>query len=372
MILKNSDYASLVKKIQEENRRIVVYGAGMIGKTIIPYLVKEYELFDRLDCFIDLDSRKKGQMVVIDGRRYRINTPEYLETIDKSTILLITNSKFMPVIQFLDGVANLDFVEGYIIPIMQIYELKQAKTIRIQRQTIEPLIPKKIHYCWFGRKEKPRFLQECIESWHKLCPGYEIICWNEDNYNVNKHRFTKEAYEKKRYGFVSDVARLDILYENGGIYFDTDVTLLKNLDELLYQPGFVGVEKWGNINTGGGCGFVAGHPVLKEMIEYRERFGFINEDGSCNVETNGVYETVPFLDGGMKTNNSLQVIKNVTVYPAYIFHPYDYMSCEMQKKETTISVHHFCGGWMEEEDKKNRKNTQEQYCKILKRLNESS
>jgi hypothetical protein len=208
----------------------------------------------------------------------------------------------------------------------------------------------------------------CIDSWKKYCPDYEIIEWNEDNYDISRHSYTKEAYGKERYGFVTDVARLDILYENGGIYLDTDVTLEKSMDDLLYQKGFIGTEKWGNINSGGGCGFVKHHPMLKKIIDYRELFHFVLEDGSLNVETCGMYETKLFLEAGFKPNNKLQNICDVTVYPSYINHPYDYMSCDTHKKESTISVHHFYGGWMDEEEQINRKRTQELYNEIKNRM----
>jgi hypothetical protein len=368
MMLKNADYDSLAKKIKEENKKIIVYGAGMIGQIIIPYLMQEYELSDKLDCFIDADKRKKGSKVNVCGKEYIITTPDYLDVIDENNILLITNSKFFPILNFLDGIEQLNNIEGYVIPMMQIYELKKADSIVFEHKSDEAVIPKKIHYCWFGRGEMPDFLKKCIDSWRLYCPDYEIIEWNEDNYDVNRHNYTREAYAHKKYGFVTDLARLDILYENGGLYFDTDVSLEKNIDDLLYQEAFVGVEKWGNVNTGGGCGFVAGHPMLKEMIDYRDKFHFELEDGSLNIDTNGMYETRPFLERGFKPCNALQEIGGVTVYPAYVNHPYDYMSCETIKKESTISTHHFYGGWMEEDDRKNRENTQNKYADVLRRI----
>ncbi len=368
MILKNSDYASVARDVKEHSKKIIIYGAGMIGQIVVPYLIKEYDLYDNIECFVDMDQRKKGQKVVVGERWYEITTPDYLESIDWNHIILITNSKCFPVIKFLDEMKNLDEIEGYIVPLMQIYELERSKSIAIEEACDRQLIPQKIHYCWFGGKELPAFLKSCILSWQKHCPSYELLEWNESNYDVNRHAFTKEAYENGKYGFVTDVARLDILYEHGGIYLDTDVTLVKNLDKLLYQPAFVGTEKWGNINTGGGCGFIAGHPTLEKMIEYRKKFHFLLEDGSFNIETNGMYETRPFLEMGFKPDNTLQEIGGVTVYPSYINHPYDYMSCEMHQKETTVSVHHFFGGWMEEEDRLNRKKTQNEYEAIVKRV----
>ena len=368
MILKNSDYSSLANDIKENAKRVIIYGAGMIGQIIVPYLVKTYDLYDYVDCFIDADKRKKGQKIHIDSRGYEIKTPDYLETYRENQIILITHSKFLPILKILDNNHFLDEAEGYIVPMMQIHEIDAAEPIHIERLSREALIPKKIHYCWFGGKDLPEFLQKCIQSWRQVCPDYEIIEWNEKNYDVSRHRFTREAYEKKKYGFVTDMARLDILYENGGIYLDTDVTLLQSLDECLYQSGFIGVEKWGNVNSGGGCGFIKNHPMVKKILDYRDQFTFILEDGSLNIETNGMYETRPFIEAGFKPKNTMQIIEGVSVYPSYVTHPYDYMSCEMNKKESTLSVHHFWGGWMEEDDRLNRMNTQEEYRKIVNRI----
>ena len=369
MILKNGDYKQLADRIKTGGNKVIVYGAGMIGQIIIPHLISKYNIADNIDCFIDADPRKEGQSVTLGDYSYEIKTPDYLHKKHEKTILLITNSKFFPVIKFLDGIKELDDVEGYIIPMMQIYELQHAEAIQIEKYSDQPLIPKIINYCWFGKKEMSPFLQKCIASWRNFCPDYEIICWNEDNYDVNKYTFTKQAYEQKKYGFVTDLARLDILYEHGGIYMDTDVTLVKILDDMLFQEGFTGVEKWGNINTGGGCGFVPGHPMLKEMIDYRKQYSFVLEDGSLNIETNGMYETKPFLLHGFNPDNSLQRVNGVTVYPPYVLHPYDYMSCELHEKTSTYSIHYFYGGWMEEDDRLNRTKTQDAYMEIVYRVN---
>lgn len=369
MQLRNTDYTSLVKKVKENNSRIIVYGAGMIGQIIVPYLVRKYNLYSHIDCFIDTDKRKKGQKIYIDNYIYEIKNTDYLEENKDNQIILITNSKYSKVLEFLDNIQTLESTDGYIVPIMQLHEIEENNNcIIIEKKFKTQLIPKKIHYCWFGKKEMPQFLCSCINSWREKCPDYEIIEWNEDNYDINRHEFTKEAYTNGKYGFVTDVARLDILYENGGIYLDTDVTLLKNLDNCLYQEGFIGTEKWGNINSGGGCGFMKEQAMLKKLIDYRENFQFMMSDGSLNIETNGVYESKPFLDAGFRPDNTLQEIEGVTIYPSYVNHPYDYMSCETHLRNATMSVHHFFGGWMEEEDRKNRRKTQEEYKCIINRI----
>lgn len=360
----------MARRIKEFNSRIVIYGAGMIGQIVVPYMIEKYCLQEYVDCFVDLDRRKQERRIKIGDEKVKVFSPDILREIDDRFVLLITNSNFYPVIEFLDNLQNLEQTEVYIIPIMQIYELRSAKAPCITRITEMPVIPKKIHYCWFSGRSMPEFLQDCVKTWKKLCPDYEVICWSEDNYDVKRIPYAKEAYEQQRYGFVTDAARLDLLNQYGGIYMDTDVTMLRNLDELLYQPAFVGVEKWGNINTGGCVGAVPGHPMIKEMLEYRSRFHFLLEDGSLNTETNGIYETIPLLKYGMRIDNSMQIVNGMTVYPSSVFHPYDYMSEEESIEEWTFCKHHFYGGWMGKSVLNERRNTQKKYQKILKRIEE--
>ena len=355
MNLKKTSYADLAKNIRKNNSRVIIYGAGMIGQIVVPYIIESYRLHDYVDCYVDMDKRKTGMKIAIGYSEYEIKTPDVLHDVKDNPVILLTNSKFYPVISFLETIDALRDSDCYIIPMMQKLEQRTS-------------IPKIIHYCWFGGKEIPDFLKKCMESWYKLCPDYEIRRWDENNFDVSKYPFTKQAAENKKYGFITDVARLDILYEYGGIYMDTDVKLLKSFDDLLFNKGFVGVERWGNINSGGGIGAVPHHPMIREMLDYRLKYPFIFEDGTQNIETNGLYETTPFVRHGMRIDNTLQIINGMTVYPASVFHPYDYMSCEEKIEDNTVAVHYFYGGWMEEEDRKNRASTQDKYEEILKRI----
>ena len=127
------------------------------------------------------------------------------------------------------------------------------------------MIPKKIHYCWFGRGEKPKLARRCIASWKKFCPDYEIIEWNEDNFDINTNAYMQMCYEQKRYAFLTDYLRLLIIQEHGGVYFDTDVEVVKPLDDLLDSGAFFGFETDQYVNTGEGFGAEAGHPVVRQM-----------------------------------------------------------------------------------------------------------
>ena len=147
------------------------------------------------------------------------------------------------------------------------------------------MIPKKIHYCWFGENEKPLLVIECIKSWQKYCPDYEIMEWNSKNYDVHKNKYMEQAYQAKRWGFVSDYARLDIIYQYGGIYLDTDVELIRSLDDLLETDGYIGFEKKVDeecdevyVNTGQGFGASAFHPVVKAMMDIYKEIDFVEQE----------------------------------------------------------------------------------------------
>lgn len=370
MILKNSSYQEFAEKIKKEKKKLIIYGAGMIGQIVLPSILQQYHLVDNVLYYVDRDPCKKGQRIRIGETHFEIKAPETLYQIEEDIVILITNSNFYPIVAFLDGVEVLNDVETYLYPVMQLLELNDTPAPIIVKSTDKSLIPKKIHYCWFSDNPIPEPLQKCIDSWKEKCPDYEIVCWNEKNYDVNQRRYTAEAYANQKYGFVSDVARWDILYEHGGIYLDTDVELYKNLDELLYQEAFVGTEKWGNINSGGGCGAIPHHPMVKKLSIQRDMISFVKEDSSLNLDTNGIYETKVFLESGFQVKNETQIIDDVSVYPPFVFHPYDYVSCEETRKDETFSIHYFSGTWMDEKGKKNRAETQEKYAQVLKRMEE--
>lgn len=361
-------YENIAKKVKNENRYIVIYGAGMIGQTLLPYIISKYELCDNLLFYIDGDTRKQNSFISIGEKRYAINGQEYLRRLPVDTIVLVTNSNYSPIVEMLDEIEELHSTEGYIIPILQILNMRSSRKQYTAETGMEQLIPKKIHYCWFSRKAMPEYLLMCIESWRKFCPDYEIVRWDEDNYDVEKNLYMKQAYEAKKWGFVPDIARLDILYEHGGIYLDTDVELVKSLDELLYLPAFTGVEKWGNINMGGGSGAMPHHPLIKRMLDFRSNEKFVLEDGNLNLMTCGFYETKPLIELGMEPNNTVQKIGNMVIYSSEYFHPYDYMSGELTMTENTFSIHHFNGGWLDEKHMSERNKTRKQFKEMLERM----
>lgn len=207
------------------------------------------------------------------------------------------------------------------------------------------MIPKKIHYCWFGGKKLPKEAIKCIESWKKYCPDYEIIEWNEFNYDLNKNEYVKYTYENKKFAFLSDYARLDIIYNEGGIYLDTDVELLKPLDALLNCEGYIGMEDVGTINTGQGFGAVKGHPFIKENMDFYNNYEFKDKDGNFKKIICVKVSTDIMLKKGMKKKNEFQKVANMNIYPTNYFCPLKVGTNILKITENTYSIHHFASSW---------------------------
>ena len=204
------------------------------------------------------------------------------------------------------------------------------------------MIPKKIHYCWFGRKPKPKLVEKCIASWKKYCSDYEIIEWNEDNFDVNTNAYTKSAYEQKKYAFLSDYARLLIVHEHGGIYFDTDVELIKPIDDLLNNKSFFGFENNEHVNTGLGFGAEKENRIVKLMQEEYE--DLLNKEDSfmgCPI-----LNTNALVKEGMMLNGKRQDLDGNVIYPAEYFNPYDDPTGRLNFTENTYSIHWYAKSWM--------------------------
>lgn len=211
-------------------------------------------------------------------------------------------------------------------------------------------IPKVIHYCWFGRGEVPKLEKKCIETWKKILPDYTIIEWNEDNFNINCNEYVREAYEAKKYAFVSDYARLYVLYNYGGIYMDTDMEVVKSLDIFLENNAFVGFENDTHIQTGiMAC--KKGNKLFKEFLDYYNEKKFFMGDGKADLTANVRFITDICKKYNLKLNNTIQTINGLTVYPRTYFCPLSYTK-EKYFTNNTYTIHHFAGSWVLESEKK--------------------
>ena len=204
------------------------------------------------------------------------------------------------------------------------------------------MIPKIIHYCWFGYGEKPKLAKKCIDSWKRFCPDYKIIEWNENNFGVNMNAYTKMCYEQKKYAFLSDYVRLIVVNEHGGIYFDTDVEVVKSFDDLLTKKMFIGFETDKYINTGQGFGAEANTDILKQMITEYE----VVLDGNGSIIGCPILNTKALVKYGMCTNGKKQNINGISVYPIDFFNPYDDSTGILHKTQNTYSIHWYGKSWM--------------------------
>ena len=224
------------------------------------------------------------------------------------------------------------------------------------------MIPKIIHYCWFGGNSMPDEYKKYIDSWRKFCPDYEIKEWNESNYDMSKNKYMFDAYNEKKWGFVPDYARFDIIYEHGGFYLDTDVELLKPLDELLHNKAYLGFENDTFVNGGIGFGAEKGNRTIKDLRDMYDGLSFYNEDGSLNTVPSPFYITRFLESQGLLRNNSFQIIGECTIYPKDFFSPKDYNSGEIHLTCNSVSIHHFDASWFTKTQKKIKK-IEEHYIK---------
>lgn len=210
---------------------------------------------------------------------------------------------------------------------------------------VEQKIPKIIHFCWFGGKEKPSKVQKCIESWHKYLSDYEFMEWNESNFNTNSNKYVKQAYEEKKFAYVSDYVRINALYEYGGIYMDTDVMVYKSFNDLLNNQCILGFEEENYVATS----FIAcmpKHELIKEFIDKYENASFYNSDKSLDLTTNVERLTEILEKKGLVRNNKLQRVEDIIIYPQEYFSPYDYGNFIRKNTKNTYCEHLFLVSWL--------------------------
>ncbi|MBT0607932.1 glycosyl transferase [Aequorivita echinoideorum] len=207
-------------------------------------------------------------------------------------------------------------------------------------------IPKTIHYCWFGGKPLPQLAVRCINSWKKILPEYEILEWNEKNFPFDEYQYAQQALENKKFAHVSDVCRLHALKNYGGIYMDTDVEILKPLDEFLIHNAFSGFENDDFVPTGI-MGSIKNGKWITELLEYYEKRSFYKLDGSLDTTTNTYIITKLMKIRGFNMNNKFQEISNyVAFYPNDYFCPKSYRTGSINLTQNTHCIHHFAKSWI--------------------------
>ena len=216
------------------------------------------------------------------------------------------------------------------------------------------MIPKIIHYCWFGRGEKSPLMKKCIKSWAKYCPDYQVIEWNEDNFDIDSVPWTKEAYECRKWAFITDYVRLVVLKEYGGIYMDTDIELLQPLDNFLVLSAFSGFENASVLQTGI-MAAEKNHPAISRWLSFYDGRHYIVDGNQWN-SPNVNYITDMMRERGLIMNNTRQIVDDMTIFPKTVFCPldmYDVRKDDFTKE--TVVIHHFTSTWRTEQSLKQRK-----------------
>lgn len=365
---------SFAEYLKSTNCKIVLFGAGAVCRTFVSALLADLGLSDRVVCVIDNNPAKQGESIAFKGNLVDIVSADILFSLSVDYCVLITNGDFYTVINQLDRLEECRDKCCFIAAYMQLENPCDRSGNSVYKDFGEPVIPKIIHYCWFSGNPVPPKLQRCLDTWKEQCPDYDIVRWDETNFDLNRYQYTKEAAELKKWGYIPDVVRLCLLYEIGGFYFDTDVEMLKSLDDLRYQEAFCGRERMGHVNFGGGSGAAKGNQVIKELLDFRKDIPFIakHEKGIFfNAEASGYYETTPLMHRGLIIDDTNQKLDGINVYSSEFFSPYNFISGEDIRNHNTFSVHHFGGSWLEGGDKY-RKETRDKYYVVREKFDKLS
>gem|GEM_PF-157978 len=384
VILKNANYTQFLAETQA--KRIICYGAGGTFNDFIRLNRAHISVLETIDYILESEKEKSGKQISIGTQSIPIMTvSEFcvlgIDLIDYVIILCVSEKNTMAVVKTLDEIREFENVICYLgftalswgkdvfVPPLSTKENLPTSDIRYE-------IPKKIHYIWFGDKPLGSVEQDCIESWKKHCGDYEIILWNEANYDIaDKPIYVRQAYEAKKYAFASDFARLDIVYKYGGFYLDTDVLLLRSLDDFIKYKAVFGYLPYNEINTGLGFGSIPGNKDIRNQMKIYENVLFINDD-EMNLTPCPEYSTEYFRQVGLDIDNRLQLVDNTLFLPSDFLCSLMPIMCEngfyhlplFALTENSYAIHLCRSSWFEKEMYNAFDNAKTNFYEINKRL----
>jgi len=335
-------------------RKIVTWGAGRAFDSFCQ-MFKEYQFHKHVEFIIDIDEKKNNCKKIIMGKEIKIVKPSmgvFLK--DIKWVIVITTQYLKDVMDMLETLCIGKDVEicffGFVKDSYSSWKLKNGyMNCSIVNDGHE--IPKLIHYCWFGRKPLPYDYKVWIKTWKKFCPDYEMIEWNEDNYDLSKSTYAMEAYERGMWAFVSDYVCLDVVYDYGGVYMDTDVEMIKSIEPLRHQIAFCGFQDEMSVALGLGFGSVKNNPIIREMRDDYDSINFILPSGRENLTSCAVYQTRVLSAHGMKMNGRFQKLEHINVYPKVFFSPMNHYNRKIEINENSFLIHHWSGSWFEQKMK---------------------
>jgi len=299
-------------------KQIVFWGAGKRAR----YISSMYNIQGKVIWCVDNNPEVQGSSIQLNGYETPIIgvndfVNEIKDDVENYLVIITVVYGALDVIRQLDANDSLTGLECVIGRMLDDY----YEPISFSFPKLELSIPKKIHYCWFGGGDIPEGYARCIDTWKEKCPDYQIIRWDESNYDVTKNQYMRQAYEAGKMGFVPDYARLDIVYNEGGIYLDCDLELLNGLDCMLHTGMFCGFTCYGMLNLGLGFGAVKGHRIIKELMDEYNDARFVREDGTLDLTACTWYENPVFERNGFSMNNTFQTIGDITLYPSEVLAP---------------------------------------------------
>ncbi len=333
-------------------RKIFFIGAG---KRALSFLEKyDWDVF----CCIDNDIGKQGTYIKAHGKTIPVYDWDYLtHNVGPASVLLITPISYVPLLEKIESDDCLKMIDYYLPVHMAIMQWDADRIaasnvpFTITKGTV-PKIPKIIHYFWFSGDPYPEKVQKCLDSWHKFCPGYEFRKWDLNNYKTN-NQFVQDALQNKDWAHASDFGRCDVVYRYGGIYLDTDVELVKPLDDLLYDTGFFCFESARGVDPGSGFGAEAYNPIIQEICEAYNSIPYKKADDRIwNQADILLIYTTPFVKRGLVLNAQYQNIEGFAFYPPLVLSPYSYMTGLLAPYDRTYGIHHWVSAWITEKQMK--------------------
>lgn len=326
------------------NKPVVLIGAGKNAKEII-----ETQNWD-IRFAIDSNANSIGRIEKKDG--------SYIEVVDwevgninvkEDDLVIITPSDFVDVEEKIELYARLRNNKRYVYILLRALQWDKERKIASEAPFSitegTQKVPKVIHYFWFSGDPFPEKVRKCLDSWKKFCPDYEIKEWNLNNYSTD-NEFCKQALKNKDWAFASDFGRCDVLYRYGGIYLDTDVELVKNIDDLLCDDGFMCFESKAGIDPGSGMGAICGHHILEEIRNKYYNLSYINDDGTINHPSIIRIYTDVLESYGLILNAEYQKVDGLAIYPPLVMSPYSYMTGRLQTYDKTYAIHHWVSAWI--------------------------
>ena len=350
MIKIINDSPSAFEK-DSKNSKLFLFGGGRTAKHCIDTYCEDKEVeavIDNAVCKVDDYINHNHRRISLINVEQFVNRIKEKET-NKIIILITTVFYAWEIIEQLDKIQELNGIRCYLHFLLRNYPVGEGRFLFPKGKNI---IPQKIHYFWLGNNKMPSVLEKYVDTWRERCSNFEIICWNENNYDITKNRYMKEAYESKKWGFVPDYARLDIIYEYGGIYLDTDVEVLKNLEILLKTEAFFGAGSNDQINLGSGFGAIPSHPLIKQLRDYYEDKSFYDESGKINNSPCYVYQHPVLKEYGFSIKNKYQEKNGVVIYPAEVLAPTGIGGLGDFFSSKTVSIHHTELSWISEKERK--------------------